>query len=45
MKAAQADIPNVLVMDTAMAAIQGALCDPLVEAESQNGALILNSFG
>lgn len=42
MKAIQTDLPNALVMDTAMAAIQGALCDPLVEKRAENGAMIVN---
>jgi uncharacterized protein (DUF1786 family) len=42
MRAIQTDAPGALVMDTAMAAIQGALCDPLVETRAEKGALIVN---
>lgn len=44
MKAVQKDAPRALVMDTAMSAIQGALCDPVVETRTEKGALIVN-FG
>jgi len=42
MKAVQVDCPNALVMDTTMSAIQGALCDPVVDERSKKGALIIN---
>jgi uncharacterized protein (DUF1786 family) len=42
MRAVQLDCPNAFVMDTAMSAILGALCDPLVEERSKGGVLIIN---
>lgn len=42
MRAVQRDCPNALVMDTTMSAIQGAMCDPVVEEMSRRGVLIIN---
>ncbi|UCG14947.1 MAG: DUF1786 domain-containing protein [Deltaproteobacteria bacterium] len=42
MLAVQRDLPGALVMDTGAAAILGALCDPLAEAKSQEGLVVLN---
>ena len=42
MLAVQRDLPGALVMDTGAAAILGALCDPLVEAKTEEGVVILN---
>ncbi|MEJ5377890.1 MAG: DUF1786 domain-containing protein [bacterium] len=35
-------VPQGLVMDTGMAAVHGAMCDPLVEAALDSGVLIVN---
>lgn len=35
-------VPGGLVMDTGMAAVHGAMCDPLVEGALESGVLIVN---
>ncbi|MDI7275976.1 MAG: DUF1786 family protein [Anaerolineae bacterium] len=42
MRAVQRSAPGAIVMDTAAAAIRGALCDPLVAARRDDGLIVLN---
>jgi len=42
MIAVQRDLPGALVMDTGAAAILGALCDPLVGENTEEGVVVLN---
>ncbi len=42
MLAVQRDLPGALLMDTAAAAIWGALCDPQVAARREEGLVVLN---
>ncbi len=35
-------VPQGLVMDTGMAAVHGAMCDPVVEAALESGVLVVN---
>ncbi len=42
MRAVQADVPGVMLMDTGSAAIWGALCDESVAAHQDDGLIIVN---
>ncbi|MCK8824065.1 DUF1786 domain-containing protein [Fuchsiella alkaliacetigena] len=42
MKAAQSLAPGALLMDTGAAAIRGALCDPQVAAQQEQGVVVVN---
>ena len=42
MIAVKRDFPNAILMDTSVAAILGALCDPIIEKESSKGMVIVN---
>lgn len=42
MKAVQRDVPRAIMMDTGSAAIWGALCDPVVARQQEEGLIVVN---